>query len=52
MVIVNSSGLTRRIIESQGGTVGVHSTFGRGSVFHAVLPLAVPQSDTSKGRLQ
>ena len=30
--------LTRRIVEAQGGSVGVRSTVGRGSVFHAVLP--------------
>jgi PAS domain S-box-containing protein len=30
--------LTRRLVEAQGGTVGVRSSFGHGSVFHAVLP--------------
>ncbi|HEY0190478.1 MAG TPA: ATP-binding protein [Kofleriaceae bacterium] len=30
--------LTRRIVEAQGGTVGVVSYVGRGSIFHAVLP--------------
>ena len=30
--------LTRRIVEAQGGSVGVRSQPGRGSVFHAVLP--------------
>ncbi len=30
--------LTRRLVEAQGGTVGVLSQAGRGSVFHAVLP--------------
>jgi PAS domain S-box-containing protein len=30
--------LTRRIVEAQGGTVGVRSSFGHGSVFYAVLP--------------
>jgi len=30
--------LTRRIVEAQGGTVGVRSSVGHGSVFHAVLP--------------
>jgi protein-histidine pros-kinase len=30
--------LTRRIVEAQGGSVGVHSEPGRGSTFHAVLP--------------
>jgi signal transduction histidine kinase len=31
--------LTKRIVEAQGGKVGVHSQFGRGSVFFAELPL-------------
>jgi len=30
--------LTRRIIEAQGGHVGVNSTFGKGSIFYAILP--------------
>ncbi|HEY5946377.1 MAG TPA: response regulator [Kofleriaceae bacterium] len=30
--------LTRRLVEAQGGTVGVRSTPGKGSVFHATLP--------------
>jgi signal transduction histidine kinase/CheY-like chemotaxis protein len=30
--------LTKRIVEAQGGRVGVASTPGRGSVFHAILP--------------
>jgi PAS domain S-box-containing protein len=30
--------LTRRLVEAQGGEVGVKSTYGSGSVFHAVLP--------------
>lgn len=30
--------LTRRLVEAQGGTVGVRSTPGQGSVFHLVLP--------------
>jgi PAS domain S-box-containing protein len=30
--------LTRRLVEAQGGTVGVRSELGMGSVFHAVLP--------------
>ena len=32
--------LTRRIVEAQGGRVGVESTPGRGSCFYAVLPRA------------
>jgi PAS domain S-box-containing protein len=30
--------LTRRLVEAQGGRVGVRSTPGQGSTFHAVLP--------------
>jgi PAS domain S-box-containing protein len=30
--------LIRRLVEAQGGTVGVRSELGRGSVFHVVLP--------------
>ncbi len=30
--------LTKRLVEAQGGTVGVRSTVGKGSTFHAVLP--------------
>lgn len=30
--------ITRRIIEAQGGSVGVKSQFGHGSVFYAILP--------------
>ena len=30
--------VTRRLVEAQGGTVGVTSTLGVGSVFYAVLP--------------
>jgi signal transduction histidine kinase len=36
--------LTRRIVEAQGGTVGVRSNPGHGSVFHAVLPRATAAS--------
>ena len=37
--------LTKRIVEAQGGTVGVASTPGKGSTFFAVLPyrLEVPE---------
>jgi PAS domain S-box-containing protein len=30
--------LTRRLVQAQGGQVGVRSTLGQGSVFHFVLP--------------
>jgi signal transduction histidine kinase len=30
--------VVRRLVEAQGGRVGVESTLGKGSVFHAVLP--------------
>jgi len=30
--------LSRRLVEAQGGEVGVRSELGRGSVFHLVLP--------------
>ncbi|MEO8548697.1 MAG: response regulator, partial [Kofleriaceae bacterium] len=30
--------LTRRLVEAQGGAVGVRSTVGQGSTFHAILP--------------
>jgi signal transduction histidine kinase/CheY-like chemotaxis protein len=30
--------LTKRLVEAQGGAVGVHSTVGKGTVFFAVLP--------------
>jgi signal transduction histidine kinase len=34
--------LTRRLVELQGGTVGVQSTPGHGSTFHAELPRVFP----------
>ena len=34
--------LTRRLVEAQGGTVGVTSTVGEGSTFFAVLPRQSP----------
>jgi signal transduction histidine kinase len=36
--------LTKRIVEAQGGRVGVESVRGRGSTFHAVLPRRAPES--------
>jgi signal transduction histidine kinase len=42
--------LTKRIVEAQGGTVGVKSTLGKGSIFFAVLPRhrgAASDSDAS-----
>lgn len=30
--------LTKRLVEAQGGTVGVQSTLGAGSTFHVILP--------------
>lgn len=36
--------LTKQIVEVQGGTVGVTSTLGRGSVFFAVLPRRLPSA--------
>lgn len=37
--------LTRRLVEAQGGQVGVRSTLGQGSVFHLVLPRVTPPID-------
>lgn len=34
--------LTRRLAEAQGGSAGVRSTLGEGSVFHVVLPRRAP----------
>ncbi|HEU0033860.1 MAG TPA: response regulator [Kofleriaceae bacterium] len=49
--------LTRRLVEAQGGSVGVRSTPGSGTTFHAVLPrhqivapeLATPRTVTRDG---
>jgi signal transduction histidine kinase len=37
--------LTKRIVEAQGGRVGVRSQFGKGSTFWAVLPRSFPIDD-------
>lgn len=36
--------ITKRIVEAQGGSVGVESVFGEGSRFFAILPCAPPAS--------
>jgi PAS domain S-box-containing protein len=38
--------LTKRLVEAQGGEVGVQSTPGRGARFFAILPVAAPQPPT------
>jgi PAS domain S-box-containing protein len=37
--------LTKRIVETQGGTVSVQSVLGKGSTFAAVLPRVIPSSE-------
>jgi len=39
--------LTRRLLEAQGGTVGVRSTLGQGSTFFAVFPRRAQQATTT-----
>ncbi|MEJ7601767.1 MAG: response regulator [Kofleriaceae bacterium] len=51
--------LTRRLVEAQGGSVGVRSTLGQGTTFHAILPrkahsvavapVSVPRTTTRNG---
>jgi len=41
--------LTKRIVEGQGGTVGLRSKPGKGSIFFAVLPDVFPQQDFRSG---
>jgi PAS domain S-box-containing protein len=40
--------LTKKLVEVQGGRVGVHSEPGRGSTFYAVLPRAAVQEQKSQ----
>ncbi len=45
--------LTKRMVEAQGGGVGVRSRYGRGSVFYAVLPrrgLAIHEDESRPAR--
>ena len=44
--------LTRRLVQAQGGSVGVRSVMGRGSTFHLVLPIAPGLSDGVDGVAQ
>jgi PAS domain S-box-containing protein len=39
--------LTKRIVEAQGGSVGVRSEPGKGSVFHAILPRSFPRLESA-----
>ncbi|KPH95773.1 hypothetical protein AMS58_06235 [Pseudoalteromonas porphyrae] len=43
--------LTKRLVEAQGGTVGVESTLGQGSDFYAILPTFMPDKQTQKPNL-
>jgi signal transduction histidine kinase len=51
--------LTKRLVEAQGGTVGVHSEVGKGSTFFAIVPrrvemlheIALPRVATRERRL-
>jgi signal transduction histidine kinase len=43
--------LTRRLVEMQGGRVGVRSTLGQGSTFFAVLPRAIMKDADHEARI-
>jgi PAS domain S-box-containing protein len=43
--------LTKRLVEAQGGSVGVSSRWGEGSTFYAILPIQAPlDGDRAAGR--
>jgi len=43
--------LTKRIVEAQGGNVGVRSAVGQGSIFYAILPRGSETAGNPGGRL-
>ena len=44
--------LTRRMVEAQGGSVGVRSVLGKGSVFHLRLPVAPAAAATCEADVE